>query len=119
LSLDLYLDDCAYDKLFVAHLTAAGHRVVTPAQAGTTGQDDAVHLSYAAARGLALITKDADDFAALHAANPMHAGILAVCQDNDPTRDMTHADIVRAIANLETAGVPIAGEYHILNHWQY
>jgi hypothetical protein len=27
-------------------------------------------------------------------------------------------DVVRAIANLEAASLPIANEHHILNHWR-
>ncbi|MGH2350544.1 MAG: hypothetical protein ACRDJN_02890 [Chloroflexota bacterium] len=44
---------------------------------------------------------------------------LLVHEDNDPTRDMTDADIVQAIANLLAAGLPIAGQVHVLNHWRY
>jgi hypothetical protein len=47
-----------------------------------------------------------------------HPGILVIRFDNDPSRDMKDHDVVRAIANLEQAGVPIAGELHILNHWR-
>jgi len=46
-----------------------------------------------------------------------------VYQDNDPSRDMSNADIVRAIRNLEEAaqqgGPPIQGEFHTLNDWRY
>ena len=35
--------------------------------------------------------------------DPRHSGIFAVYQDNDPSRDMSNADIVRAIRNLEEA----------------
>jgi hypothetical protein len=31
---------------------------------------------------------------------------------------MKDADIARAIDNLEQAGVPVANEFHILNHWR-
>jgi hypothetical protein len=31
---------------------------------------------------------------------------------------MKDRDIVRAIRKLEAAGVPIANEFHILNHWR-
>ena len=41
------------------------------------------------------------DFKALHDMNSRHAGILAVYQDNDPSRDMSNTDIVRAIRNIE------------------
>jgi hypothetical protein len=47
-----------------------------------------------------------------------HAGIVLVRADNDPHRDMKDGDVARALRNLETAGVPIANELHILNHWR-
>jgi len=31
---------------------------------------------------------------------------------------MKDHDIARAIAKLESASVPIANEFHILNHWR-
>ena len=119
MSLNLYLDDCAYDKLLAKHLTAAGHAVTTPPQINTSGMDDIIHLQAAAARALVVLTKDPDDFEELHRQGTPHAGILGIYQDNDPSRDMSHGEIVRAISNLETAGVEIAGQYHILNHWRY
>jgi hypothetical protein len=52
LSLNLYLDDCAYAKTLVQLLRAAGHKVVTPAEAGTSGKADEVHLQFAASQGM-------------------------------------------------------------------
>jgi predicted nuclease of predicted toxin-antitoxin system len=115
----IYLDDCAYDRELVRHLRSAGHEVVTPAQAGLTGRADENPFAYAADNGLVLLTKNPDDFAELHAETPSHPGILAIYQDNDPDRDMNYADVVRAIANLETASVPFQGTFHILNAWRY
>jgi hypothetical protein len=78
---------------------------------------------YAAAQRLAIVTKNPADFKTLHDSNQTHFGILAVYLDNDPLRDMSDADIVRAIRNLEEAivhgGPPIAGEFHTLNDWHY
>lgn len=119
MSLKIYLDDCAYAKTLVVLLRAAGHEVVTPADAGLTGRDDDVHFQHAAAQGLVLLTRNPRDFELLHRANPSHAGVLAVYQDNDPDRDMSYAEIVRAIANLEGSGLPVAGSFHVLNAWRY
>ena len=47
-----------------------------------------------------------------------HAGIVVVRQDNDPARDLTPKGIVAALRKLESAGVPTANEYIILNHWR-
>jgi hypothetical protein len=119
LSLRIYLDDCAYAKDLVLLLRSAGHEVVTPAESGTSGQDDEVHFRFAASRGLVLLTRNCHDFDVLHQANPHHPGILAVYQDNDRSRDMSYADIVRAIANLEAAAVELADGFHVLNVWRY
>jgi hypothetical protein len=62
---------------------------------GLDGEDDEVHLGFAAAHGLAIITKNRADFQALHDLDQRHSGIFAVYQDNDPSRDMSNADIVR------------------------
>ena len=73
--------------------------------------------------GSTIITKNPADFKALHDLDQRHSGILAVYQDNDPSRDMSHADIVRANRNLEEAapqgGPPIPGQFHTLNDWRY
>jgi hypothetical protein len=87
------------------------------------GEDDPVHLGFAAAHDLTIITKNPADFKALHDLDPRHSGILAIYQDNDPSRDMSNADVVRAVRNLEEAvqqgGPPIRGEFHTLNDWRY
>jgi hypothetical protein len=119
LSLQIYLDDCAYDKILAKLLQDAGHSVTTPYDASIDGQDDQIHFDRALRERWVLLTKNPRDFEELHKANRGHAGILAIYQDNDPSRDMAYADIVRAVANLEGAGVPLAGEFHILNCWRY
>lgn len=125
MTLKLYLDDCSNSDLLADLLRQAGHEVVRPTDeaAGLTGEEDDVHFAFAAAHGLTLITKNPADFKALHDLDPRHSGIFAVYQDNDPSRDMSNADIVKAIRNLEEAvqqgGPPISGEFHILNDWRY
>ena len=64
------------------------------------------------------MTRDPDDFEALHQAHPEHPGIFAIYQDND-RRDMSFQEIARAIQNIVDAGVPIAGQFHVLNHWRF
>jgi hypothetical protein len=41
-----------------------------------------------------------------------------VRRDNDPTRDLKPAGIVRAIRNLMAAGFPLQDGFHIVNHWR-
>lgn len=125
MSLNLYLDDCSNSDLLADLLQQAGHRVVRPADADVdlVGEDDDVHFAFAATNRFTIITKNPSDFQDLHDFDPRHSGILAVYQDNDPSRDMSDAEIVKAIANLESAalsgGDPIPGEFHILNNWRY
>ncbi len=85
----------------------------------TAGQPDSVHFEFARANDFILLTKDPDDFEELHSRNPNHPGILAVYQDNDPTRDMKDQDIVRAISNIEAAGIELRGGFHVLNKWRF
>jgi hypothetical protein len=118
LSLPLYLDDCADGGPLRRVLTAEGHAVSGPEEAGLLGADDAEHFEYARRNGLALLTKNPRDFVDLHEQNQDHAGILLVYQDNDKRRDMQPADIARAISHLLASGLPIAGEVHVLNHWR-
>ena len=118
----LYLDDDTAKAALVARLRKAGHQVVTPADASLAGASDQRHLLYAVQHDCVLLTRNHDDFADLHqliqATQGRHPGIVAIRFDNDPTRDMKDADVARALPNLEQAGVPIANEFHILNHWR-
>jgi hypothetical protein len=121
--LRLYLDDCAYSRRLTDLLRGAGHVVVIPADAGLSKAADPVHFSYAVQHGLGLITKIPVDFQRLHEAVPTHPGLILICQDNDPSRDMNYAEIVQALANLEAtyadSGLLLAGAHHELNHWRF
>ena len=118
----LYLDDDISAAVLIRTLRHAGHDVQTSADAGIAGHPDPIHLAHAIRTDRRLLSRNYRDFELLHLlilqAGGHHPGILVVRRDNDPRRNMTPADIVRALHNLEAAGVPIADEYHILNHWQ-
>jgi hypothetical protein len=119
---DLYLDDCQDSDLLVALLAAAGHSVRSPRQVGTHGASDAEHLEFATGAGCALITRNVEDFRGLHAEwqtqHRAHCGILLVYRENIKGKDMAAGDIVCAIGNLLTSGLPIVNELHVLNHWR-
>lgn len=119
MSQKIYLDDCAYAKELVRLLEAAGHQITTPRLAATTGCVDEVHFRFALDNNLILLTKNPDDFLELHKKNAHHPGILLIYQDNDPSRDMNNADIVRALGNLEQAGVTFVDSCQVLNAWRY
>ncbi|MBE9470859.1 MAG: DUF5615 family PIN-like protein [Chloroflexi bacterium] len=115
----LYLDDCIYSKRLQRMLVNAGYEVQTPAKAGLTGYDDPAHFRYALEHRFTIVTKDADDFECLHQKHPHHHGVLAVCEEADRSKNMSYADIVRAIENIVQAGVPLEGQFYVLNHWRW
>ena len=118
----VYLDDDSAEALLVALLQQAGHDVQIPADVGMTAQSDSIHLAHAVGDDRALLSRNHDDFKSLHdlivAVHGHYPGLLIVRRDNDPTRDLKPAGIVRAIRNLLSGGVPIQGQFHILNHWR-
>jgi len=118
----LYLDDDSVRAVLIRHLTAEGHDLLIPSDAGIAGQEDATHLMFAIRTGRALLTHNYDDFKLLHdlviLAGGHHPGILVVRRDNDPTRDMSQRSIVRSIHNMIDSGVGIPDSLHILNHWR-
>ncbi|MSQ96227.1 MAG: hypothetical protein EXR98_16970 [Gemmataceae bacterium] len=120
--MNLYVDDNTCKALLVTLLRKAGHQVTVPSNVGTAGVSDARHFLYAVTNALLVLTQDHNDFEDLHlvvqATHGQHPGILAIRSDNDASRDMKDRDIVRAIGNLERAGVPVADEFHVLNHWR-
>lgn len=118
----LYLDDDSAAPLLARLLSQAGHDVQSPGDVGLSGEDDAVHLRHAARDGRAIITGNYRDFFNLHLLivqlQGHHSGVLVVRRDNDPSRDLTPAGIVRALRNLLAANVPVQDQYVILNHWR-
>ena len=99
-------------------LVDAGYEVQIPAGAGLTGYDDLDHFRYAQGHGFTIV-KDADDFECLHQEHPHHHGVLAVCEEAERSKNMSYADIVRAIENIVQAGVPLEGQFYVLNHWRW
>jgi hypothetical protein len=118
----VYLDDDSANPVLAQLLRNSGHDVELPHDAGLSGKPDSVHLTHTISATRVLLTKNYRDFEYLHnllvVAHGHHSGILVVRQDNKPKRDLTPRGIVRAIAKLEAAGVPIADSYHILNRWR-
>jgi predicted nuclease of predicted toxin-antitoxin system len=120
--MNLYLDDNSLKASLVNLLRRAGHQVALPSDHGLAGSSDPRHLACCAWQRRILLTRDHDDYLDLHdlvqATGGRHAGIVVVRADNDPARDMKDRDVLRALANLEAASVPIENEFHILNHWR-
>jgi predicted nuclease of predicted toxin-antitoxin system len=118
----LYLDDDTASAVLVRLLRAAGHDVQIPADAALAGADDPVHLTYTIANDRVLVTRNYQDFGQLHnlilQAGGHLPGLLIIRRDANTVRAMSPHDIVRALRNLEAAGVAVADQYIILNAWQ-
>ena len=118
----LYLDDNAADRRLVALLRKDGHVVTIPGDVGQAGATDPRHLLHAIRIDCSILTNDYADFTDLHdliiGSGGGHPGVLLVYSENDPTRDMTQRGIAVAIKNLESSGVPLANELHVLNQWR-
>ena len=120
--MNLYLDDNLSSAALAGMLRLAGHQVTRPADAQLIGASDARHLEFAIHSGLTVLTADREDFRELHdlvrASGGTHPVIVLVRFENDPKRDMRPRHIVTAIAKLEKAAYPIAGEVVVLNQWR-
>jgi predicted nuclease of predicted toxin-antitoxin system len=115
----LLLDEDSQAKLLVRLLQQAGHDVVTVNEVGLQGKPDISVLEYAKKRERLVLTRNCDDFRNLHTNNSKHPGILAIYQGSDPSKDMSYKDIVNAIAKIEAAQYTLAGEFIVLNQWNY
>ena len=100
-------------------LRADGHDVLTVSEANLTAKPDQTVLNFARSKQRALLTRNCDDFFILHEADPAHSGILAVYQDAAPKKAMNYAAIVRAITNLESTGLPLSGQFIVLNQYNW
>jgi hypothetical protein len=106
----------------ISVLKEEGHEVISPRTVAMRGAEDATHLRYAAAQPCPVVTAKARDFLTLHQtwqeAGRQHAGILALYRENNPRRDMTYAQIARAISRLERAGLPLQNRFYNFNRWR-
>ena len=119
MSLKLLIDEDSQALPLVKTLRKAHHDVLTANEANLTGQPDNVVLEYATQNNRIVLTRNCRDFQALHNANPNHPGIFAVYQEANPLKKMSRQDIVKAIANLEAAKIPLQNQFISLNHWNY
>ncbi len=118
----LYLDDDMASDILRRLLTRAGADVQIPKDMDMSGEDDAVHLTLGIRTNRVLLSGNHDDFVKLHdlvlESSGHHPGILIVCRENDPRRDLSPRGIVLAVQKLEAAGIALQDCFHILNHWR-
>jgi hypothetical protein len=118
----LYLDDDSASSQLAQLLRREGHDVQVPLDVGLGGEDDAVHLTRAVADCRVCLSGNERDFRILHnlvmQVGGHHPGILIVCRENNPRRDLTPRGIVNAIKNLVAANIPLVDQFVIVNHWR-
>ena len=99
-------------------LRSAGHDVVSIAELDQNGSLDSEVFELAQSLRRVLLTHNVVDFHALALVHPSHHGVIAIYRDGDPRKNMNYQDIGRAVSKLETSGVPVFGQFHVLNHWR-
>ncbi len=119
MSLKLLIDEDSQAKPLVSLLRKTGHDVETANEAGLSGKEDFLVLDYARVTNRILLTQNCDDFEALHKTNSKHPGIFVVYQNNNRFKYMSRQELVKAIANIETAGITLTNQFISLNQWNY
>jgi predicted nuclease of predicted toxin-antitoxin system len=116
------IDENLSSAQLASRLRAQGHDPILAADAGLMSVVDPRVVIWAINQGLPVLTRDSDDFEALHdlimAAGGHHPGMLTVRFDADPRHNMSHRAIGTAITKLESSGVPIPDRVHVLNQWR-
>jgi predicted nuclease of predicted toxin-antitoxin system len=102
----ILIDENMSSRRLAGRLQSTGQDVVLATDVGLGSIADARVLAWAVAQDRAVLTRDHEDFAALHdlvmAVGGHHAGILVVRFDNDPRHNLTERDMSTALGNLES-----------------
>lgn len=114
----ILVDEDSQARVQLNILRGDGHDVVAVGELGKNGTTDPEMFDLAQSLERVLLTHNSEAFHELHRERPGHRGIMAVYRDADPRKNLNHAEIVVAIRRLETSGVPIAGDFHVLNCWR-
>jgi hypothetical protein len=117
-----YLDDDVDNDLLVRLGAASSHQLVSPRSVGRSGDRDALQFLYAASRQMPIITRNANDFEALHefamGIGGHHWGLIIIYDEADRRKNMRPREIVHALSNLESAAVSVADQLIALNHYR-
>lgn len=115
----LLVDEDTQARTLVRLLREAGHDVLTVDEAGLRSLADDEVLTRAIDENRVLLTRNCGDFLVLSSRVREHPGILGIYQDANMAKNLAYPGIVRAIANLEEAGVSLFGEFLSLNAWYW
>jgi hypothetical protein len=117
-----YLDDDVDQDLLIRLAAVRSHRLISPRSLGNSGQHDALHFLYAISQRIPILTRNANDFKALHrfvlGAGGGHFGLVVVYEEADRRKNMRANEIIQALSNLESANVPLVDQLIALNHYR-
>jgi|tagenome__1003787_1003787.scaffolds.fasta_scaffold18612820_1 predicted nuclease of predicted toxin-antitoxin system len=118
----LCLDEDISSRELVQMLTKAGHHVATPLDVDLMGDSDTLQITHAVRDDRVCLTKNADDFEALHnlivLSGGSHPGVLTVRSNNNARRDMKPRQIVNAIKNVFAVVSTLRNHVFCLNDWR-
>jgi predicted nuclease of predicted toxin-antitoxin system len=116
------IDENSSSPRLAARLQTAGHGPTLAHDVGLLSTTDARVLIWAIGQSLPVLTRDTDDFEDLHdlimAAGGHHPGLMIVRFDGDPRHNMSDRAIAIAITRLESSGILILDQLHVLNQWR-
>lgn len=123
MSLKLFVDECCLNKLFIQALIDAGHDVQTVSTTNLIGKSDNAVFEHAIAEDRIVVTHNCADFQKLSeewlADGKHHPGIFLVYLYNNPKRDLSFDETVKAIANFESTGVETDDQTITINQYHY
>ncbi len=119
MSLRLLIAEDSQSKMLVHLLRDARHGVLTVSEAGLRAKSDLEVMDRARSEDRVLLTRNCSDFLALHSTLPDHPGVLAVYEDAVRGKNLSYAQIVKAIANVVDTKQRLAGQFIVLNCWSY
>jgi len=118
----ILIDENLSSVRLASRLQNQGHHPVLASDVGLLSVPDPRVLIFAVSQDLPVVTRDSDDFEALHdlvmVVGGHHPGILIVRFDDDPRNNLTERGIATAVSKLESSGVPTRDGIHVLNHWR-
>jgi hypothetical protein len=117
-----YLDDDVDQDLLIRLGAARSHQLISPRSLGRSGDRDALQFLYAATQRIPIMTRNANDFEALHefalGIGGHHSGLIIVYDEEDRNKNMRPREIVRALDKLESAAVLLDDQLIALNHYR-
>jgi predicted nuclease of predicted toxin-antitoxin system len=118
----ILIDENLSSPRLAARLQAQGHSPILASNVGLLSVTDPRVLIFAVTQALPVLTRDSEDFEDLHdlvvVVGGRHPGILIVRFDDDPRNNLTERGIATAVSKLESSGVPIRDQIHVLNQWR-